>query len=80
MENTGMLNDDIDILKPVTSGCRLSRKKDENDGSERAGIIDDHWPKQASSDLRVYFLRSFGHEVGPVSKWKPGSGVVYSIE
>ena len=80
MGNSERPNDDIDILKHVTSDCRPSRKKDENDGSKIADIIDDRWPKPASSGLRGYSPLGSGLEVGLDSKSKPGSVVACSIE
>ena len=80
MGNSERPNDDIDILKHVTSDCRPSRKKDENDGSKIADIIDDRWPKRVPFALRAYSLRSFGRDVGLDSKRKPGSAVLSSTE
>ena len=78
MGNSERPNDDIDILKHVTSSCRPSRKKDENDGSKIADIIDDRWPKRVSFALRAYSLRNFGRDVGQDNKRKPGSAVLSS--
>tara|TARA_A100001037_G_scaffold296783_1_gene317778 strand:- start:1021 stop:1149 length:129 start_codon:yes stop_codon:yes gene_type:complete len=42
MGNTGRPNADIDILKPVTSDCKTSIRKDGNNGKKTVAIINDY--------------------------------------
>ena len=80
MHKPGRPNGGIDILKHVTSACKPSGRRDGNDGKKTVAIIDDRWPKPASSGLRGYSPLGSGLEVGLDSKSKPGSVVACSIE